>query len=277
MVNFDAQRPFFQLHRGPGNLKNDAWQFQLLVSQFPLPIGSRPQPLLDPIAVNNGGQLKVGFLIKVVVQGRARYDLLHRSSVRSPLGLNGNQRVDGSIPEELCGLEVSSAQISRAAQLLDQELHAWRTRELGEVAYLILDTRYERVRVDGVVRDCAVLVAIGVLPDGYRSVLHAKDSDAATEELNRFSMKYESSAPKLVAWAQDDLPEGLAVLALPSAHCKRMRTTNMLERQNKEIKRRTRVATLFPNEASLLRLVTAVLIEINDEWIGGKIYLKFET
>ena len=56
-----------------------------------------------------------------------------------------------------------------------------------------------------------------------------------------------------------------------------MRTTNMLERQNNEIKRRTRVATLFPNEASLLRLVTAVLIEINDEWIGGKTYLKFET
>jgi putative transposase len=265
------------------------------------------------------------------------------------------------ITEELCGLEVSSTQVSRAAQLLDQELQAWRTRELAEVAYLILDARYERVRVDGVVRDCAVLVAVGVLPSGcrsvlgvsvslseaevhwreflsslvqrglhgvrliasdaheglqaarkavfpsvpwqrcqfhlmqnamsyvpkqsmresvaedLRSVLHAKDLAMATEELKRFSLKYEASAPKLVAWAQDNLPEGLAVLALPSAHRKRMRTTNMLERQNKEIKRRTRVATLFPNEASLLRLVTAVLIEINDEWISGKIYLKFAT
>ena len=51
----------------------------------------------------------------------------------------------------------------------------------------------------------------------------------------------------------------------------------MLERQNEEIKRRTRAETLFPNKASLMRLVTAVLIEINDDWIGGKTYLKFEN
>lgn len=51
----------------------------------------------------------------------------------------------------------------------------------------------------------------------------------------------------------------------------------MLERVNQEIKRRTRVATLFPNEASLLRLVSAVLIEMSEEWETGKIYLKPET
>ena len=61
-------------------------------------------------------------------------------------------------------------------------------------------------------------------------------------------------------------------------HRKRMRTTNMLERQNREIKRRTRVATLFPNEASLLRLVTAVLVELSDDWETGKTrYLVFQN
>jgi transposase-like protein len=51
----------------------------------------------------------------------------------------------------------------------------------------------------------------------------------------------------------------------------------MLERLNKEIKRRTRVATLFPNEASLLRLVSAILVEITEEWETGKVYLNMET
>jgi putative transposase len=71
-----------------------------------------------------------------------------------------------AITQELCGLEVSSAQVSRAAKLLDEELEAWRNRQLGQVQYLVLDARYEKVRIDGTVRDCAVLVAIGILPDG---------------------------------------------------------------------------------------------------------------
>jgi len=59
-------------------------------------------------------------------------------------------------------------------------------------------------------------------------------------------------------------------------HRRQLRTTNMLERVNKEVKRRTRVATLFPNEASLLRLVTAILMEISEEWETGKIYLNLK-
>jgi transposase-like protein len=69
------------------------------------------------------------------------------------------------------------------------------------------------------------------------------------------------------------LPEGFSVFDLPDSHRKRMRTSNVLERINKEIKRRTRVATLFPNEASCLRLVTAVVMEISDDWETGRIYL----
>ena len=75
------------------------------------------------------------------------------------------------ITEELCGLDVSSSQVSRASQLLDEELAAWRHRPLGRVPYLILDARYEKVRHGGSVRDCAVLLAIGILPDGKRTIL----------------------------------------------------------------------------------------------------------
>ncbi|MCF6267921.1 MAG: transposase, partial [Desulfuromusa sp.] len=63
----------------------------------------------------------------------------------------------------------------------------------------------------------------------------------------------------------------------PVEHQKRMRTSNSIERLNKEIKRRTRVATLFPNEESLLRLVSSILAEISDEWETGKVYLSMET
>jgi len=265
------------------------------------------------------------------------------------------------ITSELCGLDVSSTQVSRAAKLLDEELEIWRNRPLQQVEYLILDARYEKVRVAGSVRDCAVLIAIGILPSGHRSVLGvsvslseaevhwrdfltslkqrgllgvqlivsdaheglkaarqatfagvpwqrcqfhlaqnamhhtpkvemrkrvangirdifaAKDIHDATEELARFVEDYKASAPKLATWAEENLTEGLAIFGIPSEHRKRMRTTNMLERQNREIKRRTRVATLFPNEASLLRLVTAVLVELSDDWETGMKYLTFQN
>ena len=73
------------------------------------------------------------------------------------------------------------------------------------------------------------------------------------------------------------MPESLTVFAFPLAHRRRLRTSNLLERLNKEIKRRTRVATLFPNEAALLRLVSAVFMEISEEWETDKTYLRMEN
>ena len=75
------------------------------------------------------------------------------------------------ITRELCGLEVSSSQVSRAAAQLDEELEAWRSRKLGEYRYLLLDARYEKVRHGGQVVSCALLYAVGVDLDGKRSVL----------------------------------------------------------------------------------------------------------
>ena len=113
--------------------------------------------------------------------------------------------------------------------------------------------------------------------DDLRSVLDAADEHTAGEQLGRVVRKYQKSAPKLAQWMEENVPESFAVFRLPLAHRARLRTTNMLERVNRELKRRTRVATLFPNEASLLRLVTAVLMELSEEWETGKRYVTFET
>jgi putative transposase len=265
------------------------------------------------------------------------------------------------ITEELCGCEISSSDVSRATALLDEELTKWRNRPLGAVKYLIVDARYEKVRVAGCVRQCGVLLAIGIDSEGHRSILgvsvslseaevhwreffksllqrglhgvelivsdaheglkaarqacfsgvawqrcqlplmhnalahvprqemksqvmddlrgvfDAADQAAANEQLQRVVHKYEESAPKLAAWLEENVPESLTVFRLPASHRQRLRTTNMLERLNRELKRRTRVATLFPNEDSLLRLVTAILVEISEEWETGKRYVTFET
>ena len=262
------------------------------------------------------------------------------------------------ITEQLCGFEVTSTQVSRAAQELDQILEQWRTRPLGAYPYVYLDARYEKLRHHGSVIDVAVLLAIGVSESGHRHVLgtsialseqeaHWRDflrslqdrqlhgvrlfiSDAheglkaarkavfpsvpwqrcqfhlqqnaqayvpqqalkkeiaaeirsifsapteaeAQRLLGQLMERYEDTAPRLTAWAETNIPEGLTVFQFPHEHWRRIRTSNVLERVNKEIRRRTRVATIFPNEASCLRLVSAVLMEISEDWETGRIYLK---
>jgi putative transposase len=265
------------------------------------------------------------------------------------------------IVEELCGLHVTSTQVSRAAAELDEELAAWRNRPLGEVVYLILDARYEKVRHGGAVVPCAVLTAIGITTDGKRVVLgcsvarseaethwrefieslqargmygvklvvsddhaglkaarhatmpgvpwqrcqfhtiqnalahvpkasmkaavaedvrrifNADDAAEADRRLKATVTRYHKTAPQLAAWLEANIPEALTVFAFPAAHQRRLRTNNGLERLNKEIKRRTRVATLFPNDASLLRLVSAVLSEISDDWETQRSYLNMKA
>ena len=73
---------------------------------------------------------------------------------------------------------------------------------------------------------------------------------------------------------EGNLIEGLTVFKLPEPFRRRLRTSNMCERINREIKRRTRVAGLFPNESSVLRLLTAILMETSDEWETGRAYFS---
>ena len=110
-----------------------------------------------------------------------------------------------------------------------------------------------------------------------KRVFDADDDQEATRRLRQMTARYQKSAPALANWLEENVPEALTVLGCPPPHRRRLRTTNSLERLNREIKRRTRVATLFPNEASLLRLVSAVLSEISDEWETQRTYLTMET
>ncbi len=264
-----------------------------------------------------------------------------------------------AITEQLCGVELSSMQVSRATATLDEVLGSWRNRPLCECRYLILDARYEKIRIDGQVRDGAVLIAKGVTTEGKRTILgvsvslseheahwreflqslvarglgglalivsddhaglgaarkavfgavpwqrcqfhlqqnatayvprieqraevasdiravfNAPDRTEAEARLRRMIEKYAKSAPKLAAWMETNLPEGLAVFDFPEAHRRLIRTTNGLERVNEEIRRRTRVVGIFPNTAACLRLVTAILAEISDDWESGRAYLTF--
>jgi putative transposase len=264
------------------------------------------------------------------------------------------------ITEKLCGKDVSSTHVSNMAKLLDEELGKFRDRPLGEFPFVLVDAQYQRVRHDGVVRNLAVLIAIGINSDGFRELIgvsvslseaevhwrnffqtlthrglsgmqliisddHAGLNSARTAifpsvpwqrcqfhlsqnaqayvpavgmrleiaqamrdifgcsslenartMVKQVVEKYSKSAPKFVAWLEENVEEGFTIYNFPRAYWKKLRTSNALERTNREVKRRTRVATLFPNEASCLRLVSAVLREIHEDWVTGKAYLKMD-
>jgi transposase-like protein len=103
-----------------------------------------------------------------------------------------------------------------------------------------------------------------------RSMFNSPDRKTAEEFLYAAIQKYSVSAPKLSAWLEENLAEGFTVFEFPLVHRLITRTTNSQERINQEIRRRTRVVGIFPNEASCLRLVSAILMEISEEWQIGK-------
>ncbi|MEN6392891.1 MAG: transposase, partial [Anaerolineaceae bacterium] len=77
-------------------------------------------------------------------------------------------------------------------------------------------------------------------------------------------------------WMEKNIPEGLTVFAYPISHQRKLRTTNGIERLNRELHRRSAVVGIFPNEASCLRLISALLMEYHDEWQIGRVYLTFQ-
>jgi transposase-like protein len=97
--------------------------------------------------------------------------------------------------------------------------------------------------------------------DAYRSA----DDHRCSRTKNDRNGYYAKSASKLARWLEAAIPEGLTVFAFPEGHQQRLRTTNGLERLNQEIRRRTRVVGVFPNEASCLRLVTALALGIGQQ------------
>jgi len=106
-----------------------------------------------------------------------------------------------------------------------------------------------------------------------RDIFSQPGVQEAREMAKKVIKRYETKAPKFAKWLEENIEEGFTVFMLPRVLWRKLRTSNGLERLNREIKRRTRVATLFPNEASCLRLITAVLQEINEEWVTGRSYI----
>jgi putative transposase len=108
-----------------------------------------------------------------------------------------------------------------------------------------------------------------------REIFNAPTLELADALLKKMVSAYRKSAPELVAWLEQNVPESFTVFALPKEHRLYLRTSNAAERLNQEIKRRTRVARIFPNPKSLLRLVTARLCEISDDWeSAAQIYIN---
>lgn len=107
-----------------------------------------------------------------------------------------------------------------------------------------------------------------------RAIFNAVNRHEAEALLTKTVQKYTQSAARLASWMEENLPEGFTVFAFPEPHQRRLRTTNGLERLNREIHRRSRIAAIFPNEASCLRLVTAIVMETSEEWVTGYTYMR---
>ena len=111
------------------------------------------------------------------------------------------------------------------------------------------------------------------ISEAMREVFNCTTMRSIEEKKKDIIERFKKPAPEFVNWFEGNINEGLTCLQFPREHWKRIRTSNCLERVNREIKRRTRVAMLFPNADSALRLVTGVLIEIHEDWITSRQYL----
>lgn len=109
-----------------------------------------------------------------------------------------------------------------------------------------------------------------------RWMYERRNVEEARRDLKSWLEKWGTKYPKLCAWVETNIEETWTFYRLPLAHHKHLKSTNLLERFNQEIKRRTLVVRIFPDESSCLRLVRAVAAELHEEWMEGSRYLKVE-
>ncbi len=113
------------------------------------------------------------------------------------------------------------------------------------------------------------------LKNHLRSIYQANDIDEARRLLSVTLNAFEYLAPKAMTTLEDGFEDVMAVMNLPEKYRKRLRTTNSIERLNEEVRRRDRVIRIYPNEASVIRLLGSVLIEQDEKWSSRK-YLDME-
>lgn len=100
-----------------------------------------------------------------------------------------------------------------------------------------------------------------------------RDLPEARKDLAAWLGRWQAKYPRLCAWVEDNIEETLSFYRFPLGHHKHIKSTNMLERLNEEIRRRSRVVRIFPNEASCLRLIRALAVETHENWIEAHRYL----
>jgi putative transposase len=116
-----------------------------------------------------------------------------------------------------------------------------------------------------------------MIATAIRQIFAAEDAAEAHERLAGVASALEHSAPKVARLLLEAEEELLAFLAFPPEHRSKLRSTNPLERVNREIGRRSDVVGIYPNDAALIRLASALLVEQNDEWLVGRRYLSVES
>ena len=116
-----------------------------------------------------------------------------------------------------------------------------------------------------------------MIATAIRQVFAAASGAEAAERLAEVVERLESPAPKVAALLEAAEPDVLAFFAFPREHWSKLRSTNPLERVNREIGRRSDVVGIFPNDAALIRLAGSLLVEQNDEWLVGRRYLSAES
>jgi putative transposase len=109
-----------------------------------------------------------------------------------------------------------------------------------------------------------------------RWIYDRRDLGEARRDLATWLGKWQSRYPTLCDWVEAHIEETWSYFRLPRAHHKHMKSTNMLERVNQEIQRRTVVVRIFPHAASCLHLVRALALELHETWLEGTRYLNME-
>jgi putative transposase len=114
----------------------------------------------------------------------------------------------------------------------------------------------------------------GLVSAALREIFDAPDAEVARERFGAVLERFRDTVPKVAELLEDAEEDLLAFYAFPQAHWPKLRSTNPLERVNREIGRRTDVVGIFPNDRALVRLAASVVIEQNDEWLVGRRYLS---
>jgi transposase-like protein len=208
----------------------------------------RPQAVLVAIGINWEGRRQVLAVDLANRESRSSWrDFLVKLRDR---GLRG---VEFVVTDDHCGLKAAIREILPAA--------AW---QRCYVHFLRNALDYVPRKVDD---DCL---------RELRWLYDRRDIAEARRDLAGWIAKWQAKYPKLCTWAEDNIEETLTFYKLPQQHHKHMKSTNMLERLNEEIKRRTHVVRIFPNAESCLRLVRALAVETHENWLEAHRYLNMD-